>query len=408
MTAEDRVNAIVEFGFTERQARFLVTVMLHSGLCLPRQYIAFAGIVHGQKTRKFFAKLVRRGYARAYRCRHNRGRVYHLHHKPLYRAIDQTDSRYRRPMSASRVVEGLVLLDALLATPSVVWLATEEEKQVHLTGLAGVTLEAATCLVQPEPGSKTARAARNRMPIGVDLSGRWVFVYVVTGDQLEDFHWFLQRHAALLAVLPAWTLRLVFSPQMACLAERYDEAARNELAGLRPELVNHLRWYFDQRRTHTLSGEPIDDQERYDHAHYGFGATRFQVLYRRWLREGDVSLEAISSGAVAEAIERGAGRVECHGLPFSYRHLSPLVGSTPRESKGPRRVKIAPHRLGPLSVHRCLELARAPNVRFRGMRDDAKRLRQEHLARAGRASGRAGGRRSLPPENCRVNTATGA
>src|SRR5919201_651236 len=117
MTAEDRVKAVTEFGFTERQARFLVTVMLHSGVCLQRQYAAFAGIVHGQKTRKFFGKLVRRGYANAYPCRHNRGRVYHVHHKPLYRTIGDTDSRHRRPLSAARVVENLMLLDALLTTP---------------------------------------------------------------------------------------------------------------------------------------------------------------------------------------------------------------------------------------------------------------------------------------------------
>ena len=51
MTPDDRVRAVVDFGFTERQARFLVTVMLHSGMCLLRQYTAFAGIVHGHKTR---------------------------------------------------------------------------------------------------------------------------------------------------------------------------------------------------------------------------------------------------------------------------------------------------------------------------------------------------------------------
>src|SRR5206468_3384843 len=111
MTTEDRVKAVVKFGFTERQARFLVTVMLHSGVCLLRQYSAFAGIVQGQKTRKFFHKLVSRGFAAAYPCRHNRGRVYHVHHKPLYRAIGETDSRHRRPLSASRVVDGLMLLD---------------------------------------------------------------------------------------------------------------------------------------------------------------------------------------------------------------------------------------------------------------------------------------------------------
>src|ERR671912_180332 len=98
MKAEDRVKAVAEFGFTKRQARFLVTVMLHSGVCLLRQYTAFTGIVHGQKTRKFFAKLVKRGYATAYPCRHNRGRVYHVHNKPLYRAIGETDSRHRRPL----------------------------------------------------------------------------------------------------------------------------------------------------------------------------------------------------------------------------------------------------------------------------------------------------------------------
>jgi hypothetical protein len=35
-------------GFTPRQARFLVLVLEHSGVCLPRQYRTFAGIAHGR------------------------------------------------------------------------------------------------------------------------------------------------------------------------------------------------------------------------------------------------------------------------------------------------------------------------------------------------------------------------
>ncbi len=54
MTSEERVKAVAQFGFTERQARFLVTVMLHLGVCLLRQYTAFASIVHAQKTRRVF------------------------------------------------------------------------------------------------------------------------------------------------------------------------------------------------------------------------------------------------------------------------------------------------------------------------------------------------------------------
>jgi hypothetical protein len=44
------VENIAAFGFTERQARFLLQVLLHSGVFLERQYCHFAGIVHGQKS----------------------------------------------------------------------------------------------------------------------------------------------------------------------------------------------------------------------------------------------------------------------------------------------------------------------------------------------------------------------
>ena len=106
MQSQESIAAVVNLGFTERQARFLVLVMQYSGVCLLRQYSAFAAIVHGQKTRKFFAKLVRRRFATAYTCRHNRGRVYHVHHKALYRAIGETDSRHLgrcRLIGSSRV-----------------------------------------------------------------------------------------------------------------------------------------------------------------------------------------------------------------------------------------------------------------------------------------------------------------
>jgi Omp85 superfamily domain len=85
MTFDERVQTVVKVGVTERQARFLVTVMLHAGVCVPRQYARFCSIVHGLKTRKFFAKLVRLGYASEHDCRHNRARVYHVHHSGIWR-----------------------------------------------------------------------------------------------------------------------------------------------------------------------------------------------------------------------------------------------------------------------------------------------------------------------------------
>jgi hypothetical protein len=38
MTFDDRVQVVAKKGFIDRHARFLVTVMLHSGVCVPCQY----------------------------------------------------------------------------------------------------------------------------------------------------------------------------------------------------------------------------------------------------------------------------------------------------------------------------------------------------------------------------------
>ena len=59
----ERLNAIGSFGFTERQARFLMNVLLHSGVFVERQYCSFAGIVHGQKSTDFIKTLVERRFA---------------------------------------------------------------------------------------------------------------------------------------------------------------------------------------------------------------------------------------------------------------------------------------------------------------------------------------------------------
>ena len=57
---EERTEVVSAFGLTPRQARFLVEVMIHSGVFVERQYCAFAGITHGQKTTDFLRRLVER------------------------------------------------------------------------------------------------------------------------------------------------------------------------------------------------------------------------------------------------------------------------------------------------------------------------------------------------------------
>jgi hypothetical protein len=109
--------------------------MLHAGVCVPRQYAHFCGIVHGEKTRNFFAKLVRLRCASMYDCRHNRARVYHLNQRALYAAIGQADSRLRKPVTLNRAIQRLMVLDAIVEDPDLMWLGTSEAKTAHLTTL---------------------------------------------------------------------------------------------------------------------------------------------------------------------------------------------------------------------------------------------------------------------------------
>ena len=60
-----RVSALSDYASTLRQRQFLVTVMVHSGCFLGRQYCTFTGTARGQNSREFVARLVARGFARA-------------------------------------------------------------------------------------------------------------------------------------------------------------------------------------------------------------------------------------------------------------------------------------------------------------------------------------------------------
>ena len=331
MTAEERVTAIAEFGFTERQARFLVLVMRHAGVCVPRQYATFAGVANGgEKSNALFDKLIEQGCAVACSCRHNRARVYHIHHKPLYRAIGEPESRHRRPVSARRAVERLMLLDAVLASPDFDWLTTEREKAAYLAGL--MTPEApghSPALTSGSP-SRAAGAFPATFPIGLDAGGRALVLYLATVPRTDDFRVFLQGTAAFLTVVPSWTLRLVFPRPLDRVYTAYQTVVREELeTPLHRATIGELQWYFEHRQKAVGQSVHPVTQGFLDRAAKVFNTPRFTLLYRRWLRHGEAAFQAVSSPVFADALASGTGRVECDVLSQTYRHLSPL-GKVPR------------------------------------------------------------------------------
>jgi hypothetical protein len=325
MTFDDRVQAVAKRGFTERQARFLTIVMLHAGVCVPRQYARFCGVVHGAKTRKFFGKLVRLGLASMYDCRHNRAQIYHVNARALYAAIGEADSRLRKPVTLNHAIQRLMVLDALVEDADLIWLGTTEEKTVHLTMLTRIDPKDLPHVVVGEGDGRDVRYFPDRLPIGIHLAGRGVVVYVVTDPCLEDFRLFLERHAPLLRALPAWTLRIVVPPQWPDAVRRARLAVWNQLLTPLPdEKLDELRWYFEQLRTHpTPSRGDLDG--RFHKARAAFSEPRFKAMYRAWKQDGEAALASARSQALGDAVQAGAGRIETLELGHRYGHLSPLV-----------------------------------------------------------------------------------
>jgi len=327
MTFDERCAVVVKLGFTERQARFLTTVMLHTGVCVPRQYARYCRIVHGQKTRKFFAKLVRLGCASIYDCRHNRAQLYHLNKRSLYAAIGQTTSRLQRPLPLSHAIHRLMVLDAIVEDPEMVWLGTAEDKAAHLTGLTSIRPEQLPHVTCGIGECRTVRYFPDRLPIGIHLAGRGVLVYVVLDPTMNDFRLFLERHAAVLRALPAWTVRVViptqFQSDMALTAKQafFTQLAVPAFSEVR---IEKIRQRFRAVRTQAY---PFDfgPMDRYVEDRDHLAAPRYHALFRLWKREGDAALEGLASGAIHAAVESGAGQVETLDTGHRYGQLAPLV-----------------------------------------------------------------------------------
>jgi hypothetical protein len=288
----------------------------------------FACIANGgEKTNVFFNKLVNSQYAVACNCRHNRARLFHVHHKPLYRAIGEAESRFRRSVPARRAVERLMLLDAVLASPDLTWLTTELEKTTYVTSLSAPEPTAHLLDATVDGGPpRTVGAFRSTFPMGLDSSGRAVLLYLVTTPWTDEFRTFLQDQTACLRVAPSWTLRLVFPRPLDRVYSAYQTVVREELeTPLHRATIGELKWYFEHRQPAVGQGVHAQTQAFLDRAAQVFNTPRFTLLYRRWLKQGDAAFEAMSSPVFAEALASGVGRVECLVLPHTYRHLSPLA-----------------------------------------------------------------------------------
>jgi hypothetical protein len=328
----ERVEAIQSRGFTERQARFLVLVLAHSGVFLERQYRAFAGIAHGQRTHDFLDRLVGCGFAKAITPGAlHRGRLYHAQYKPLYQAIGDPDTRNRKPAELGRFVERLMLLDAVLDDSDCTWLGTPQDKRAYFTHRlhrrdAPVRVDDFPHLIFRHYDEESIRYFPDKLPIGVPREGsRHVFLYLVTRTRPNDFRLFLHRHRELLCMLTEWTIRLLVPRQFQPAARLYEHAIREEyMTSLTSSEVEELAWYFRARHGNRTPA-PHPDLDLVI-ARKKYGSPRFQALRQSWEQEGDAAIHACRWWGLGDRLRTGQGRIEFVALTRQYLQLSHLVG----------------------------------------------------------------------------------
>lgn len=328
MTRADQVHAVAGLGFTERQARFLVTVALLSGVCVGRQYCMFSGIVRGQKLHDFLAALVKQRLATAYRSAHRRACFYHLHGKTLYAAVGEPNNRNRRPATLARAVERLMVFDAVLENPGLQWLGAEREKVQFFESSTTLRPNELPHLAFGSVPRQTLRFFPDKLPIGVSADGRThLFLYLIDRPAPVDFRAFLHRHVELFRALPTWEVRLLVPLRFSKSAPVFQAAAREELATpLQLDAVDELGWLFRQQRERE-EGAIAADERRVERARRQFHAPRFRTLYRLWKKNGDRLLHGTVSPVLGDALERGRGRVTTQPVARGYGHLASLVGS---------------------------------------------------------------------------------
>jgi hypothetical protein len=110
-----------------------------------------------------FASAIEPGPAR-------RGRLYHVQHKPLYEAIGQPDTRNRRLQSIGRMVERVMILDAVLGDRRCWWLGPEADKRTFfgVTQATGLRPEDYPHITFGLSSRRSVRSFPDKLPIGIE------------------------------------------------------------------------------------------------------------------------------------------------------------------------------------------------------------------------------------------------
>lgn len=305
MTLEDQTTALQQFGYSHREASFVVLAALHSGYFLARQYSPKRGKAAATLCRKLTA------FQHATSVVYGGGtHLYHLCAKPLYRALGQTDNRHRRNQDSFHLQAKVMGLDYVLLHPQYRYLPTEQEKLGYFCDERGIAKTALpTKLYTGSNNARTLRYFVDKYPIRIDQDTISVaFCYIDDGVfTAPGFETWLKQYAPLISALgDAEILYVATSPTAFPSAERaFAKAFPTTDGAVPPELLGYFEMHRDMKRRGP-AGRKQEELDAYRRLSRRYAASCFQKQYALW----SSALETINIGPQV--------RLSTFVLPFSY------------------------------------------------------------------------------------------
>jgi hypothetical protein len=302
MTNRERVTALDNLGYTEREAAFLCLAALHGGYFLRRQFCGFIGKEIGGTAAALVEKLLAQEHAVAISALNNT-KIYHLASRPFYTLLGETDNRNRREHSAPAMKKRLMGLDFVLAHRNYRYLATEREKVDYFSGTLGISLSTLPykryrSLKTP---STTTRYFVDKYPIFLAKTDpnnphlQPCFCFVDEGlVTLSGFETYLHQYAALWRVAKEFQVIYVAdSKRLFQAAQRRFAAFIGQLKGTQSDpnarLAARMLEHFEARSLYERGDFVSFSREKLVRLRKEcaeFSGSNDQELYARWKTSG--------------------------------------------------------------------------------------------------------------------------
>jgi len=304
LTLTEQISNVETFGYTAREAAFLVTAALHSGYFVMRQIAPKGGTV----AERFGRRVLALGHARVTKCASNTG-LYHLSGKSLWRALEQENNRHRRAHSAFHIRAKVMGLDYVLHHSGSRFLPTEEAKLSYFADELKLPNSLFPIRTYAGKEGTTERFFVDKYPLRIDpATGRTAFCFVDDGafGELGFDTWLAQYDALIGAVKGSEVVFVSANPS------RFDSALRTAGRHFSSSSLGsdpaELLAYFELRKgveTSGLRGRSQAEMDTWKRLRKTYGGSEFETQYTAWLTGASV--------ATAPAVT-----VSTYHLPYSY------------------------------------------------------------------------------------------